>query len=75
MQFFYVDFQDEKNAALTKGYKITGPALIVAKVGDNKVTEVRNLREIWTKHGDKETFLKYVRTNVVAARKAEPNSP
>ena len=24
VEFHYVDFQDQKNAALTKGYKITG---------------------------------------------------
>ena len=31
VEFHYIDFQDEKNAALTKGYKVGGPTLIVAK--------------------------------------------
>ena len=32
VEFHYVDFQNQKNAVLTKGYKITGPALIVTSV-------------------------------------------
>jgi len=71
VEFHYVDFQDKKNAALTKGYKITGPSLIVAKVVKNKVAEVRNLQEIWTKNGDKNVFLKYVRDNVTACQKPQ----
>jgi len=71
VEFHYVDFQDKKNAALTKGYKITGPSLIVAKVVKNKVAEVRNLQEIWTKNGDKKVFLKYVRDNVTACQKPQ----
>ena len=35
--FHFIDFQDEKNARYTKGYEISGPALIVAKISDNKV--------------------------------------
>ena len=27
--FYYIDFQDEKNAKLAKGYDVSGPALIV----------------------------------------------
>ena len=37
VELHYVDFQDKRNAALAKGYKVTGPALIVAKIADNKV--------------------------------------
>ncbi len=36
-----IDFQDEKNAALVRGYKISGPDLIVAKVAAKKVAEYR----------------------------------
>src|SRR3989337_151348 len=32
VEFRYIDFQDEKNAPLTKGYKVGGPTLIVAQV-------------------------------------------
>ena len=66
VEFHYVDFQDKKNAALTKGYKISGPALIVAKVKENKVKEYKNLKDIWTKVREKPEFLKYVRENVEA---------
>ena len=49
VEFHYIDFQDEKNEALTKGYKVGGPTLIVAQVVGNKVKEYKNLTEIWTK--------------------------
>ena len=71
VEFHYVDFQDEKNEALTKGYKVGGPTLIVAQVVGNKVTTYKNLTEIWAKNGDKDAFLKYVRDNVAAYQKVE----
>jgi len=69
VEFHYVDFQDPKNAALTKGYKITGPTLVVVKVVGNKVVVAKNLTEIWTKNREKDVFLKYVRDNVRAFEK------
>ena len=41
VEFHFIDFQDKKNAAIAKAYKITGPALIIAKVRNNKVKEVQ----------------------------------
>ena len=67
VEFHYVDFQ--KNAALTKGYQVTGPTLIVVKVVKNKAAEINNLTEIWTKNRDKNEFLKYVRDSVTAYQK------
>jgi hypothetical protein len=64
--FHYIDFQDEKNAALTKCYQIDGPALILVKVVDNKVEEYKELHEIWVKVRKKPEFLAYVRENVKA---------
>ena len=64
VEFHYVDFQDEKNAALTKGYKVGGPTLIVAHVVGDKVVEFKNLTEIWTKVRDEAAFMEYVRDNV-----------
>ena len=66
VEFHYIDFQDKKNAALAKGYNISGPALIVVKVVDNKVKEYKDLQEIWIKVKEKPEFLKYVRENVEA---------
>ena len=66
VEFYYVDFQDKKNAAVAKAYKVTGPALIVAKVKENKVKEYRNLKDIWTKVREKDEFLKYVRKGIEA---------
>ena len=64
VEFHYIDFQDEKNKAITKGYNVSGPTLIVAKVVDNKVAGRKNLTEIWAKVRDKAAFLEYVQTNV-----------
>ncbi len=71
VEFHYIDFQDEKNAALTKGFKVGGPTLIVAHIVGNKVKEAKNLTEIWTKNRDKDVFLNYVRDNVASYLKAE----
>jgi len=62
--FHYVDFQNERNAAISNGYKIGGPTLIVAKVAGNKVAEYKNLREMWTKVRDKQAFVDYVQSSV-----------
>ena len=64
--FHFIDFQDAKNARYTKAYDISGPALIVAKISDNKVASYRNLEDIWSKVGDKPAFLRYVQENVKA---------
>ena len=64
--FYFIDFQDEKNARYTEAYKINGPALIVAKISDNKVASYSNLEEIWSKVGDKPAFLRYVQESVKA---------
>ncbi len=39
VELHVIDFEDPKNAALTKGYKVTSPTLIVAKVAANKVAK------------------------------------
>ena len=64
--FHFIDFQDEKNARYTKAYDISGPALIVAKIANNKVASYRNLEDIWNKVDDKLEFLRYVQENVKA---------
>lgn len=66
VEFHYIDFQDKKNAALTKGYKISGPALIVVKVADGKAKEYKKLEDMWTKVAEKPEFIKYVHDNVAA---------
>ena len=66
VEFHYVDFQDKKNAAIAKAYKITGPALIVAKVKEDKVKEYKNMKDIWAKVAKKPEFIKYVRESVQA---------
>jgi hypothetical protein len=64
VEFHYIDFQDRKNEALTKGYQVSGPTLVVAKVVGNKVADRKNLAEMWTKVGSKTAFVEYVQSNV-----------
>lgn len=64
VSFHYIDFQDEKNDAFTRAYKVEGPTLIVARANGKKVSEYKNLDDIWTKVREKEEFLKYVQDNV-----------
>ena len=64
VEFHFIDFQDKKNAKYAKAYKISGPALIIAKVENNKVKQYKHLDDIWTKVRDKTEFIKHVRENV-----------
>ena len=66
VEFHYIDFQDPKNAAFAKGYRVSGPALIVAKVENDKVKDFKDLKDIWANVRDKPGFIKYVRDNVTA---------
>jgi thiol-disulfide isomerase/thioredoxin len=70
VEFRYVDFQDKKNDAVTKAYKVAGPTLIVAKIEKNKVKDFKNLKEIWDKNNDKQAFYKYVQENIGAYAKS-----
>jgi hypothetical protein len=69
VEFHYIDFQDKKNEALTKGYKIAGPTLIVAKVVGNKIKEYTNLKDIWAKNANPKEFHEYVQQNIAAYAK------
>ncbi len=69
VEFHHIDFQDPKNAAFTKAYRVSGPALIVAKVVKNKVKEFKDLKDIWANVREKPAFLKYVQDNVKAYMK------
>ena len=68
VQFGYVDFQNKKNVAYTKAYKVTGPALVIAKVADNKVVKFKNLKDIWSNVGNKKAFIKYVQAHIKTYR-------
>ena len=64
VEFHFIDFQDKKNEALTKGYQVDGPTLIVARVVENKIADRKNLKDMWTKVRDKAAFIEYVQSNV-----------
>ena len=59
-----VDFQDPKNQAYTKAYKITGPTLVLLDVHGGKLTAWKPLPKVWSLVGKKDAFLKYVEDEV-----------
>jgi hypothetical protein len=62
----FVDFQDEKNEKLTKAYKISGPALVLADVHDDKVTSWKTLPKLFALVGDEDKLARYVQANIQA---------
>ena len=66
VELHFINFEDEKNGDFTKAYKVTGPALIEARVADGRVAEFKNLENIWKHVGDKKVFVKYVQDEVKA---------
>ncbi len=64
--FYYIDFQAKKNAKLVKGYGVSGPALIVAKIKGKKVKKHMDLEDIWENVTDKKAFIKYVQESISA---------
>ncbi len=63
-QFRMIDFEKKENSAIAKAYRITGPALIVAKITDQQVEKFKDLEEIWTKVREKPKFIDYVQDHV-----------
>ncbi len=55
-----------ENAKLAEGYKVSDPALIVAKIEGKKVKEYENLEDIWTHVEDKQAFIEYVQQHISA---------
>lgn len=64
VEFRYVDFQDEKNAGLTKSYKIEGPTLVLLDVIDGKVTRWEPLPKVWQLVAKPQQLQTYVQTSV-----------
>jgi len=64
-QFHYVDFQQKSNAALTNGYKVSGPALIVAGCRQQGCRVQESDRHLG-KVVDRQAFIEYVQNNVKA---------
>ncbi len=71
VEFHFIDFQDKQNAKLTKAYEIGAPALIITRVSNNKVAELRDLKEMWAKASDKKAFQQYVRDSITAYREKQ----
>jgi hypothetical protein len=62
--FRYVDFQDAKNADLTKSYKIEGPTLVLLDIVDGKVTRWEPLPKVWQLVAKPQELQTYVQTSV-----------
>lgn len=65
----FVDFQDKKNAALTKSYNITGPTLVLMNNYDSKTVNWKPLPLVWRYFGKPEVFYEYVQKSVREFRK------
>ncbi len=61
-----VDFQNPDNAKFTEAYQIQGPTLVILNVKDGKVKEWKPAPRVWVLVKDKESFAKYVETEVRA---------
>ena len=59
-----IDFQNPKNRAYTKAYKISQPTLVLADVRDNKVTEWKPMPKVWSLVAKREAFFKYVQDGI-----------
>lgn len=64
VEFRYVDFQDEKNAAIIKHYKITGPTLVLTNIFDNQVVRWEPLPKAWQLFAKPDEFRAYVQAAV-----------
>ncbi|MBX3435158.1 MAG: hypothetical protein KF847_17715 [Pirellulales bacterium] len=64
--FQFVDFQNKKNAALVKAYKVDGPVLVTANVFDGKVVRWEPLPKVWQLVGKPEELAAHVRGSVAA---------
>jgi hypothetical protein len=65
VEFCLIDFQDEKNGKLAKGYKIEGPTLVLANVFDGKVVRWTPMPKTWQLVGKPKEFHAYVREGIV----------
>jgi hypothetical protein len=64
VEFRFVDFQDKKNAKLTKAYGIKTPSLVLLNVFEGEVACAANLPKVWQLIGKPEVFRTYVHDGV-----------
>ena len=64
LSFHLIDFQDRKNEKYTKGYRISGPTLVLANVVQDKVTAWKPLPKVWSLVGKKDEFFEYVQNEI-----------
>ena len=63
--FHFVDFQDKKNAKLTKAYRIESPTLVLLSVFEGQAVCGTSLPRVWRLVGKPEEFRAYVHDGVV----------
>jgi hypothetical protein len=62
--FLFTDFQDKKNAEFAKGYKISGPTLVLVNVFDGKVVRWIAMPKVWPLVGQPAELQAYVQAGV-----------
>lgn len=73
VEFRYIDFQDEKNAAVVKQYRITGPALVLTNIFDHQVVRWEPLPKAWQLFAKPDEFRAYVQGSVTRYLKQTRN--
>jgi len=64
VEFRPIDFQDERNAALSKAYRVEGPTLVLANVFDGEVKRWTPMPRVWQLVGKPKDFAAYVQAGV-----------
>jgi hypothetical protein len=64
VEFRFVDFQDKKNAAIAKAYKIENPTLVLTNVFDGKVVRWAPMPKVWPLAGKPAELQAYVQEGV-----------
>ncbi len=60
VEFWMVDFQDERHTELAKSYRIEGPTLVLANVFDRQVKEWTPMPKIWQFVGKPDEMRNYI---------------
>jgi hypothetical protein len=66
VEWVMIDFQNPKNERYTRGYRITGPTLVITDIRDGKVVAWKAAPKVWSLVGKKDAFFKYVQDEVRA---------
>ncbi len=72
VEIHMVDYEDARNAKLTRSYKIESPTLVLADIRDGKVERWTPMPKVWSLVRDKDQFFAYVDDQITAYLRGEP---